>query len=248
MRVLTKSGLRLSMGADLPKNQMIVKRVAFFLCVAILVTRCTEVENMRLNGPDFYPLAVGKYWIYEVMETTYSPLQPAASDTFQLMVQVVDSFVNTEGGITYVLHRLVRQEQSLPWQFTETWSARLTDQFVVVNEGNMPFIPLAFPLHPNRKWNANLLNDLPADEYKISEILSNYSNGLAVDVAVNVEQENVANNLTYRDVRMETYGKGVGLVSSISEVWTYTCTGGTCTGVISSGYKRVQNLVDYGTM
>lgn len=214
--------------------------------MSFLLVRCTQDEMPRLNGPDFFPLAVGKYWIYEVQETVFSPLQLPASDTFQLLVHVVDSFPNAEQEFTYVLHRYSRQGESLPWLFLDTWSARLTDQYVIVNEGNVPIIPLAFPVQPTRRWNANLYNDQPEDEYQITKLITDSS--LPADVIAEVVQENVATNLTYRDVRIETYGKDIGLLSKFSEVWTYTCTGGTCTGVINSGFKWVQYLIDYGRM
>jgi hypothetical protein len=223
-----------------------LKRLVNYLWVSIVLVQCAEDETMKFNGPDFFPLAVGNYWIYTVQKTTYSPLQPPAADTFQLMVHVVDSFVNTEQGITYVLHRSTRQHEGFPWQFSETWSARITDQFVVVNQENVPVIPLAFPVHVNRRWNANLYNNLHEDEYRITRLLTDPS--LPVDAVAEVTQENVSSNLTYRDVRIEMYGKDIGLISKLSEVWTYTCTGGTCTGVINSGYKWVQYLDEYGSM
>jgi hypothetical protein len=236
----------LSAGADLPKIQIILKRLTNYLLISFLLVQCAEDTQPQLNGPDFFPLAVGMYWIYGVEETIFSPLQPPAADTFQLMIQVVDSFPNSEMGFTYVLHRFTRQEENLPWQFIDTWSARLTDQFVILSEGNVPFIPLAFPVQPTRRWNGNLFNDKPEDEYQITRLLSDSS--LPVDVVAEVVQENVTNNLTYRDVRIEMYGKAIGLLSKVSEVWTYTCTGGTCTSVINSGYKWVQYLEEYGTM
>ena len=93
-----------------------------------------------------------------------------------------------------------------------------------------------------------MFNDHPEDEYQITNLVTGFSTEPPVDAAVKVIQENVPNNLTYRDVRTEWYGKGVGLVSKLSEIWTYTCTGGTCTDVINSGYKWEQTLLEYGTM
>ena len=225
-----------------------MKQLRYFLCISILFVQCTDDEKPRLNGADFFPLTVGKYWVYNVQEIIYSPLQPPSTQTFHLLVHVVDSFPNSENGFTYVLHRYTRPDESSSWQFTETWSARLTDQYVIVSEGNVPVIPLAFPVHLNRKWNANLFNDYPEDEYQITDLITGYSWETPVDVVAKVIQENVPNNLTYRDVRLELYGKDVGLISKISEVWTYTCTGGTCTEVINHGYKWEQTLLEYGTM
>jgi len=233
-------------GADLPKNYIILKRLANYLLLGTLLVQCTDDEPFRLQGPDFFPLSVGRYWIYGVQETIFSPLQPPAADTFQLLIQVVDSFPNSEMGYTYVLHRFTRQEEGSDWQFLDTWSARLTDQYAIVNEGNTAFIPLAFPVQLSRRWNGNLYNSQPEDEYQITNLISDSS--LPAEVVAVVTRENVTTNLTYRDVRMETYGKDVGLLFKLSEVWTYTCTGGSCTSQINSGYKWVQYLEAYGKL
>lgn len=235
-------------GADLPKIRNILKQPGKYLLLIVVLVQCTDSEQLRLNGSDFFPLAGGLYWIYNIQETSYSPLQPPASDTFQLKLQVVDSFKNSESSYTYVLHRFIRQDETFPWQFSDTWSARVTDQYAIVNEENVPVIHLAFPVHINRKWDANLFNSLPADEFTITTITDDSAYPFPVDWVAEVEQENVNNNLTYRDVRTTRYGKNIGLLSALSEVWTYTCSGGTCTGEINSGYRRIQYLQEYGKM
>lgn len=225
-----------------------MKRLVNYFWISIVLVQCTEDEKPQLHGPDFFPLAVGKYWIYRVEHTVFSPFQPPAADTFQLMVHVADSFINSEQAVTYVVHRYKRQDENQTWEFISTWSARITDQYVIVNEGNLPIIPLAFPIYVNRMWNANLYNNQPEDEFRITKLTADSSFGPSIGWIAQVVQEDVSNNLTYRDVRMEFYARNVGLLSKVSEVWHYTCTGGTCTDVISSGYKWVQNLEELGWM
>ncbi len=219
-----------------------------FLSFLILFVSGCDDRNAVAPEKDYFPLRSGLYWEYDVEEIIYTPFNPPASLSYQLRIIVADSVGSSEGGYIYVWHCFRRTSDAAAWQFSETWSARKYAGYALVAEGNTTYARLAFPVYVNRTWDGNLFNSLGADNYRIAAKSAGMVSplGLSFNEVVEVEQENVSNNLTYRDVRKEWYSNGIGLVRKESEVWTYRCSGGTCTGEIESGYALRINLKDYG--
>jgi hypothetical protein len=219
-----------------------------WLACAFLAAGCAQNEEPAVEK-DYFPLKTGMFWEYQVDETSYTAFAPPASSSFQLRIVVADSVPAADGGFTYVLHRYVREDESAPWQFLNTWSARKYAGYALVAEGNTLYAKLAFPVYLHRAWNGNLFNQNTDDTYRIAALLPEVmlTSGLSVVDVAEVEQENVTNNLTYRDVRSEWYAHAIGLVQKKSEVWTYRCGGGTCTGEIESGHAYRQVLTAYGS-
>ncbi len=79
-------------------------------------------------GSNYFPLTAGVYQIYDVQEVNYAPDVEAQVTTYQLKMQVADSFATASGGITYVIYRSTRDEESGEWRELDTWSARKDDE------------------------------------------------------------------------------------------------------------------------
>lgn len=206
------------------------------------------VDDSIHGEKNYFPLLTGWFWEYQIEETTYSPFSAPVTQNYQLRVVVTDSVLSSEGDYIYSLQRYRRGTAADDWQFVDAWWARRYAGYALVTEGNITYARLAFPVYTNRTWNGNLFNAGEADMYRISGRQDGMTSpaGLAFNDVVEVEQENVTNNLTYRDLRKEWYGHGIGMVRKESEVWTYRCTGGTCTGEIENGYAFRQILTAYG--
>lgn len=208
---------------------------------------------------DFLPLQKGLYWIYDVDETQYSELNGEQHFTYEMKVQVTDSFPNSGGTITYVLQVLRKAEAADNFEYQDTWSARVEASEVIVNEGNIPYVKLSFPLTKGKKWNGNAYNSLggdescgndstPCDIYEIESINEPYEgNGLSFTQTVNVLQNNNQDVIVEKNVRKEIYARNVGLVYKESTVLEY-CTVGSCVGQqqIDSGFIIIQVLKEYG--
>lgn len=220
----------------------------FTLCFLVLFYAGCADNNSVAPEKDYFPLHTGLYWEYDVEEIIYTPFNPPASSSYQMRIVIADSISSFEGGYVYIWHCYTRNTAPEDWHFREVWSARKYAGYALVTEGNTTYARLAFPVYVNRTWNGNLFNSLGTDTYKIASksAVMNSPPGLVFNDVVEVEQENVANNLTYRDVRKEWYSNRIGLIRKESEVWTYRCSGGTCTGEIDSGYALRLNLTDYG--
>lgn len=225
-----------------------MRRIGIFFIVFLLFAgSCSDDAAVVLLPEDFFPLKTGFYQVYDVEEVIYSAFSPPELTRYELKSEIVDSFVNTEGGNTYVIHRSIRDNAGSPWMYTETWSARTNDQFVIVSEGTTSFVKLRLPLRVKTRWNGNLFNTLGEDEYILSRYENNYqteSNSMFPKSIV-IDQNNES-NLVNRDLRVEVYSALRGLVFKESQVWNYKCAGGNCTGEIQDGYYWKQTLKEHG--
>jgi hypothetical protein len=204
-------------------------------------------ENPKTdNSKAYFPLTVGQYQIYSVHEVRYSEVSDPDTLDYELITEVVDSFKNSVAGYTYVIHRSTRTNVNTPWQFLDTWSARLEDNKAVVSEGNQAFIKIVFPSDKGAVWDGNSLNNLEKDNYKILDSGEPGAVGeLAFQRTVTVEQELNDDPIVFTDLRMEVYAQGVGLVSREATQLHY-CTREVCDRVIESGVILQQKIKEYG--
>lgn len=216
--------------------------------VPVMLAAGCRQEELPTPEANYFPLQTGTFWEYQVEEVNYSPFASPVVNNHLLRVEVVDSTRSSLGDYIYILHRFTRPDTNSAWQFLNTWSARRYAGYALVTEGNTTYAKIAFPIYVNRTWNGNLFNSLAEDSYRITQQIPEEEllTGLRVNDVAEVEQENVTSNLTYRDVRKEWYARNVGLVYKFSEVWTYRCGGGTCTGEIENGYSLKQTLTAFG--
>jgi len=222
-----------------------------YLWVFLGLAACGEDETKQVSDADYIPLRKGFYQIYNASETTYFNIGDSQSRTFQLKTEVVDSFVNQEGGYTYTVHRSERDTPSGDWIFTDTWSVRMTPANVVVSEENVPYIRIAFPAVTNRVWDGNALNSLAADEYVLAATGKKYQleTGEEVGPYIQVVQEDSGDPITFVDKRQEFYVRNIGLVKQEVTDIKYCSDADDCvpgTQVIESGRIYVQTLIEYG--
>ena len=227
-----------------------MKQLLNFLCIGlIVVSGCGDDEPAKqTNGEEYFPLRKGFYQIYTVDQTTYSEINPTEEISYELKVEVIDSFPNAEEDFTYVIHRSTRASEADPWQYQETWSARVNVQHIVLTEGNLAYIRIALPVIKNKEWNGNALNVLEEDFYKIESVGSSYqvTEELNFDDVLVVNQHHETNELV-KDEREEVYAKNVGLIFKKSIVLNY-CDEVPCFGqqIINDGVEYVQVLKEYG--
>lgn len=222
-----------------------------YLWVLLSLAACGEDETKPVSDADYFPLRKGFYQIYNASETKYFNIGDSQSRTFQLKTEVVDSFVNQEGGYTYTVHRSERDTPSGDWIFTDTWSVRMTPANLVVSEENVPYIRIAFPAVTNRVWDGNALNSLEADEYVLAATGKKYQleTGEEVGAYIQVVQEDSGDPITFVDKRQEFYVRNIGLVKQEVTDIKYCSDADDCvlgTQVIESGRIYVQTLIEYG--
>lgn len=213
---------------------------------------CGEDERAeQLPDAAYFPLRKGFYQVYTVQERNYQLQVETENSTYQLKTEVVDSFINLEGGYTYTIHRSKRNSPADAWQFQEVWSVRMEASQVVVSEGNTPFIKIVFPARPLRKWDGNALNVLPADEYELAAAGESYplETGVPIGDYIQVVQEDSFDPILFRNERQEVYARNIGLIYREITELVYCSDADECEigqQVIESGTIYVQTLVGYG--
>lgn len=236
------------------------KYLAFFL-FAICFWKCSsDGELFRKNDAEFFPLSIGSFYVYDIEETRYSVVTGQEDFAYQLKMTVTDSFTNNAGGISYVIQRSTRENENSSFEYLDTWSVRVEATQVVVNEGNIPFVRLAFPVVVGRQWNGNALNTLggeescggnssfSCDQYTIESIglPFQYKEEILTET-IEVVQNNNIDVIVKEDVRKEIYARYIGMVYKESSVLNY-CTVGSCIGQqqIDDGFTLRQTLIEYG--
>jgi len=243
------------------KAYQVIRKYLSFFVFTLLVWSCSGDEEVIVKkDSDFFPIQVGAFFVYNVEETQYSVLEGQKDYVYQLKFSVTDSFPNNAGGITYVIQRSKKNSNDAGFSYLDTWSVRKEASEVIVNEGNIAFVRLAFPLDVGKEWNGNALNALggeqncgqgptfPCDLYKVTGKGTPFEfNGETLTETIEVTLNNNTDLIVKQDVRTELYARNVGLVLKSSTVLEY-CTVGACIGKqqIEKGYILKQTLTSYG--
>lgn len=206
-----------------------------FILTIALFSGCTpsgtveEFDEERF-GFDYFPLEVGKFWIYAVDSIVYDDLGATKLDLkSEIKEEIVDTFRNEVNELVYVVNRFWRRENSSPWQVTDVWSAVKDRERAFRTEDNLKFIKFVFPPLTGKRWNSNIY----FDEFTIVTIageslrmFADWNDAQMTSVDVNerigsVDYENVATilltddderNAIERRYALEKYARGVGLV------------------------------------
>jgi hypothetical protein len=222
------------------------RRIFLFLLIA---GGCSSNDEPTIDvGKSYIPLRVGDFQIYDITQTNYSPLEDPEELHYQLKTQVIDSFEHHAGGYAYVIHRSHRDSESDPWVYKESWSVRVTDLEAIVNESNISFVKIAFPITVGKTWNGNAYNSSEADEYEFTFVNLPYELGdTRFENTVVVDQENRV-DLLFNDRRFEVYAKDVGLIYREVTDLEY-CSEVECFGEnkIERGIVYKQTIVDHGS-
>jgi len=216
----------------------------------IFLAACGSNEVHKTDiGLDYFPLRKGFYQIYQVDGTQYSEVADPQAFHHELMVEVVDSFPNTNNsGYTYVIYRSERDDATSEWTYKETWSARIEGNEVVQNEGNASYVKLILPIKNGTTWNGNKYNNMAADAYLVKMVDEPQTvNGITFDKALVIEQEKNEDPIVFRDIRIEYYARGAGLIYKEFTQLNY-CTDNDCLGQqqVKSGVTYVQKIKEHG--
>lgn len=240
--------LRSYSGADLLKSPEPLKYFADFLVFLTLLAGCEAEHGLATNtGAAYFPLQTGVFQVYAVHEIIYSASEPPRESNYELMAEVTDSFPSPNG-LTYVIHRSSREDETDPWRAQDTWSVRKDDREIIVSEGNTSYVKMKFPPYENNVWDGNIFNPLGRDDYKWKEIAKPAAfNGMTFGKTLTVEQEDNKDPIVFRDERKEVYAMGVGLVYKEVIQLNY-CTADACLGQqkIDHGQEITMVIREYG--
>ncbi|HSF54842.1 MAG TPA: hypothetical protein VLA71_13895 [Algoriphagus sp.] len=204
----------------------------------------TESPSLILEQ-DYQPLGIGYFWIYEVAETIHFGENDSEDFQFFYKDLVRSSYLNAENEVTYIIERSKSTDQNT-WIFELEYTLIYRDKLLLRTIQNTPVAALVFPPETGRIWNGKSYQAEGDDEFEIDFAGQSQLPGFESILSVRVNQENLDDKITIRDIRYEVYGKGVGLLEKYDEVVTY-CSRNDCLGdqLIDSGSKTHLKLVEY---
>jgi hypothetical protein len=222
----------------------------FLLLTAFLaLVSCDSGEDAGVpdKGYRYFPLAVGRYQVYDVTEITYTLRDPDTA-RYALQVKTVDAFVDTDGDSTYVMYRSKRLPGETAWTYLDTWSARRTADALVVQEENTPYVKLRFPPYDGQKWNGNAYNSGETENYTLDSLgQAQTRGGQQFDDCLTVVQRDNQDFIVFLDQQKEVYAAGIGLIYKETTQLSY-CTQPSCLAqqLVEQGVIYKQWLKEYG--
>lgn len=225
--------------------------------VVVLAWACDpDVEKTNWSADkEYLPLVTGSYLLYDIEEIVYTLGTPETL-AYELKTVVADSFRNQAGNYSYIIHRSTRSPGE-EWINENTWTAELTRTEAIIQEGNIPYVALSFPLTDDKTWNGNRYNNqvnpgtnTPEDVYKLVERKESFTiNGKTFNDCVIIEQEDNQEFFVFFDKRIDVYSRGIGLVYREKSQLEY-CTdeARNCFGsqIVDAGIIYRQQLREYG--
>ncbi|KYG81219.1 hypothetical protein AWW67_07630 [Roseivirga seohaensis] len=227
-----------------------------FFIVILALSSCQTGED-PIPAPDadqgksYFFMVENKYREYNVREIRYSAVDISDTLVYQLREEVHQSFVNSQGEESRIIHRLTRDNDTQPWVLDSVWTARIEKDRAVSIENNISIVKMVFPSQAERVWDGNIFNTKEADQFKILNfgVLTNIAvnNDLETTSTMTIEQENDEDGITFRNIRREIYADSIGLISKLYNV-VKICSRQECLGEekIESGRFYRETIYAHG--
>lgn len=211
-------------------------------------------------GYNYYPLEVGEYRIYNVMDIRF---QHDVGDTaeFQVRERVDTTFYDQTNTLNYKIIRSIRTDASQAWVDDSVFTVTKSNTNVMLTKHNTRYVRLIFPVKEGKSWLGDAYNEylydgiVPDDERRADYYGSknNYTyygkgqaytiNGIEYGNTVTVQQgEPYYNSTTGIDDRKEVYAEGVGLVFKMFKLHVYE----SCNLDVTNGCEFGEEYIIYG--
>jgi hypothetical protein len=213
-----------------------MKKILFlanWAVAAVLLVSCSKkTEELSLgNLADYNLQQPGKYVIYKLDSLLYINFgQKDTVVSYQVKDSVVAQITDNLGRTAFRIFRYIRKTAADAWQPNNTFMTVPTDNGMEWVENNLRFIKLKQPLRDAFSWKGNSFIDtyslgsefkyLDDWDYTYEKMDETFSLGsLSVNNTVTVNQRdevigniNDPNSFSEKNVGLEVYAKGIGLV------------------------------------
>ncbi len=215
--------------------------LSFILFMIYSCEKTKEEYDEDKFGYDYFPLEIGKYWIYKVDSTIYDDQGSKIINTIsEVKEEVVERYTDQVGDTIYRIERSWRTGDSTSWKLTDVWTSYENNHQAFRTEENLKFIKFVFPPIKGLSWNGNLYIDESTvidvagesvnmysgwDNYKIGSLDITETIGKTdyAKVATVLQTDDNNSNAIERRYAIEKYARGVGLVYKEYEILDSQC-------------------------
>ena len=196
-------------------------------------------EPIQTVGLDYISLRIGSQWEYEVSQTIYFGENDSEDSNFFYRDRIRTVFVNDAQEQVFIIQRNKSEDRS-NWVKEKDYTLLVREGNIVRTIDNQPIVILIESIRDGATWDGNKYRSQNSDEFVAKRV------GDTSSEIFQIEQEDSDDQITFRDIRYESYEKGIGMVELYYEVLTY-CSRNDCLGeqLIDSGSKIHMKLLNY---
>jgi hypothetical protein len=221
----------------------------FFSFVLLLaLVSCKRNSDEITTDYAYYPLEVGRWYIYDVDVTRYNGSPIGIDSSYQLKEEIVNP-ITVEDETRYQLYRYYRSDASQEWddQPDSVWTVFRRGNQLVKVENNVRHVKLSFPLEVGKTWDGNSMNTEDAEMYEMADVKRAFTitGGKTYTPTVTVIHSNES-DIIQKDVRKEVFAENIGLIYRFSEIYRYD-QDDLSIKIIDVGTVYEQRLVSYGS-
>ena len=217
-------------------------KIKLYFILLVIISSCKPIYYDNINYYyNYFPLQINQEKEFLVTNIVHSSFGRDTSSYF-LKEIITDYNINIEGDTVYTLERYWKVDSSLSYEIKDVWTSKRNLGAGYLNEENITYTKLIFPLSLNIFWNGNAFNNLDYQEYSIESINIPFQlNDLIFDSTVTVIQNYKSNLLEFENAK-EIYATGIGLI--YKEDVQLEINSGNLSD-INQGYEYYQEIINY---
>lgn len=150
-------------------RKLLLPVLTLVFSVSLLSSCKREKEDLSglSDGYKYFPLEIGKYILYDVDSTIWDDfLKAEIHHRSQMRYEVVDTFRNETGSLSYVINIRSRKTNAEPFVESDVIYVTPNDNRVVVSQQNLKYIKLIFPVVDGATWDGNAMIPLGDADYQ----------------------------------------------------------------------------------
>ncbi|OUJ74731.1 hypothetical protein BXP70_08195 [Hymenobacter crusticola] len=234
--------------------------------LALAMTACkTETEPGLEAGTEYYPVEVGTYRTYNVIDSTWNN-NVIGVTRFQFRERVAESFTDAAGQLAYRVVRSKRNATTDAWQDDSVMLVNPSVQTVLLTRNNRRTVELVFPVQEGTSWNRDAYNTLdtvtfqnrsykragqPFDITTSGKTLHYEQTVTTEDSGVNSYGQIIDDGIRQVAKYRQVYARDMGLVYRVRRRYQYCPASGNCSpnkAYIYLGRVRSETLVESGRL
>ena len=217
-------------------------RIKLYFVLLIIISSCKPIVYEETNFfYNYYPLQINQVKEFFVTNIVHNSFGKDTT-TYFLKEIITDYNINMKGDTVYRVERYWKVDSSLSYEIKDVWTSKKNLSAGYLNEENITYTKLIFPLSLNIYWNGNAFNNLGYQEYSIESLNIPFQlNNVIFDSSLTVIQNYKSNLLEFENSK-EIYAIGIGLIYK-EDVQVEINSGNLSD--ITQGYEYYQEIINY---